>query len=167
MKPVSSASVLPATVCSTVFEWPPARSSRSNSSTSWPFRSAYAAPSPEMPVPITAILIVIPCTIPEQTFDMLGPDGPLPHDDPPRSSASRGVRLHGRLRQRSPLGPERERGQPDRRGADRDRLRVRPRRALRRAGRAAPLRYRRTRLAPTGRTRGAASAIRLEGHHHG
>ena len=53
-------SVRPATRCSTVFEWPPARSSRSNSSTSWAFESAYAAPRPEIPVPITAIFIGIP-----------------------------------------------------------------------------------------------------------
>src|SRR6476646_8323380 len=59
MKPVSSPSVRPATTCSTVFECPPARSSRSNSSTSWRFESAYAAPRPEIPVPTTAIFVLI------------------------------------------------------------------------------------------------------------
>src|SRR6478735_2398489 len=56
MKPVSTGIVRPPTDVNTVFEWPPTRSERSYTVTSWRWLRSQAAESPEIPVPMTATL---------------------------------------------------------------------------------------------------------------
>lgn len=56
MKPVSTATRRPAMWTSTVLEWPPMRASLSKTSTSCRLDRSHAADSPEIPVPITAML---------------------------------------------------------------------------------------------------------------